>query len=140
MSYAIEIAQNGAWRRCVTDGKEYRAESRLEAAAEARFSLDDDAQWRIVEVPAEQPDWITTAAEIVWDAGDEEQPAARAIAQHGAVATVKALIESIGCAVDFGADVGDDGPSERQLAEMREALRLAKALLVHVRSAEVASS
>lgn len=54
--FAIEIVTgsidhgNAAWIRCVTDSEEYRAESRQEAEAEARFSLDSDVEWRVVEV------------------------------------------------------------------------------------------
>lgn len=87
---------------------------------------------------AEQPGWITTAAEVVWDSAEEGSTtisALRAISQNGAVETVRALIEAIGCASDFD---DENGPSKRQRAEMRTALALAKQLLVAVELAEVA--
>lgn len=54
--FAIEIVTgsiahgNAAWVRCEEDGEEFRAWSRAEAEAMARFSLDEGTEWRVVEV------------------------------------------------------------------------------------------
>ena len=54
--FAIEIVTgsimhgNAAWVRCEEDGTEYRADTREDAECEARFSLDEGTEWRVVEV------------------------------------------------------------------------------------------
>ena len=50
--FALEIQMDGAWVRCVENGREYRAASRSEAESEARFSLEEGEAWRVVEVLA----------------------------------------------------------------------------------------
>ncbi len=47
--FAIEILVADKWVLCETDGKKYLADSREEAEIEAKFSLDNDTSWRVVE-------------------------------------------------------------------------------------------
>ena len=55
--FAIEIVVGSIahgtakWERCMADDREFRATTRAGAEAEARFSLDTDLEWRVVEVP-----------------------------------------------------------------------------------------
>lgn len=49
--FAIEVYSLGVWVRCVwPEGEEARFASADDAATEARWSLDSDTAWRVVEV------------------------------------------------------------------------------------------
>ena len=48
--YGLEVRLGGSWVECVDDDAPARVVDREDAEAEARFSLDDDAEWRVVEV------------------------------------------------------------------------------------------
>ncbi len=48
--FALEVAVDSAWVRCVHGDGEARFSSREDAECEARWSLDEDADWRVVEV------------------------------------------------------------------------------------------
>lgn len=50
MNFAIEIYSLGVWVRCVGPEGEARFASADDAATEARWSLDSDTAWRVVEV------------------------------------------------------------------------------------------
>lgn len=49
-AFVLDVLVDGAWLRACCDGVQVTFATRSEAETEARWSFDDSAEWRVVEI------------------------------------------------------------------------------------------